>query len=508
MLSLDPLFAIRKTLSDPKMALGQMKEMHGPVIAQTLTNTLISNFAEEFFSNLGLIYETINIKDPLLGIRLGQKYYIFILKVGIRPDLFIIFRGLSFHGSYKQVYLGAKIAESITPIAFSQSTSFKEGIKEIAFRQNAVLSKVLSPLYHQWTNIAQTSVSMITAWATEGTLQDCILKRPTLEKKDFLALKLLECMSKFHQSAVHKDLHWSNILVNREGGEITLLLNDVGLSATADEKKLLNVIGTSSVNLSPELIRRFAPLHGYFWQEAFYDEMSFDDWISSERYQVGNLLSLIYLGKTPHSLLVDLTRINDTYPKEKKNFDLLRKDFLDCYSLAESFLDDDERWDLEAEYKEAFQLYYDELPYFQGCVYKTSGHESALDLSRNYITYLEEEIEAAVYDGFFEEMYADWDRRLILESYLKEKVKESTDRFYLKAFERMKVSYIEDLKAALAETIALVTEPLEEALPHFAALEEGRMEAILPLFDQNPAKRPDFETIRQALLKKIHKMKA
>jgi hypothetical protein len=30
-------------------------------------------------------------------------------------------------------------------------------------------------------------------------------------------------------------------------------------------------------------------------------------------------------------------------------------------TLAESFLDDDERWDLEAEYKEAFQLYYDKL---------------------------------------------------------------------------------------------------------------------------------------------------
>jgi hypothetical protein len=508
MLSMDPLFTIRKTLSDPKLALGLMKEMHGPVIAQTLTNTLISNFAKTFFSNLGLIYDTLNVKDPLLGVRLGQKYYMFILKVGIRPDFFVIFRGLSFNGSYKQVYLGAKIAESITPIAFSHSTSFQEGIKEIAFRQNTVLSKVLLPLHHQWTNIAQTSVSMITTWATEGTLQDCILRNPTLEKKDFLALKLLECMSKFHHKAVHKDLHWSNVLVNREGGEISLFLNDVGLSAKADEKEVLNIVGTSSIYLAPELIRRFAPLHGYFWQDAFYDEMSFDDWIKSERYQVGNLLSLIYLGKTPHTFLVDLARINDTYPKERKNFDVLRKDFLDCYSLAESFLDDDERWDLEAEYKEAFQLYYDELPYFQGCVYKTSGHETTLDLSRDYMTYLEEEVEAAVYDGFFDEMYADWDRRLILESYLKEKVKENTDQFYLKAFNRMKASYSEDLKAALAETIALVTEPLAEALPRYATLEDGRMEAILPLFDQDPTKRPDFETIRQALLKKIDEMKA
>lgn len=399
-------------------------------------------------------------------------------------DLYPLFEKFLWKGSYKTVFLSLKISQTLTPAGLSTSEDIEESKKEIFFRKHAQIAPLLTPLYLEWE--AETQYNLVHGWAARGTLQDVILKPMSLAEKDEIACQLLEKMSVFHQFAIHKDLNINNIIVDHTAAGIQVHINDVGGSALKTNAEDMKEVAVNSYNLAPELLRECAKTQGYFWDSLFEADFSASQWELSERFQVAIMISQIYLGTHPYSLLQNKASIEEKYPLRDLAFRDLRTLYASCYKLDE-FLSSIELEELKKCYVIAYdRMHSKELSKFSALIQTTAAE--LLGTSIDSEERQKEHEELALHH------FNTLSLRQNLEPYL-EDLKETTNLLYRAAYKRMDFTCRTEVYSDLAKIIAEASRPLIELVPDLPARTEGRIVALLPLLDLDPSKRPPLQTI-------------
>lgn len=453
-----------------------------------IDDALVAKVAKVFFEKIQF-FETfltsahqVNVTDTS-----EQMQFVVSKNPATALDIYVLFLNRSWNGSYKIVMQGLKITDQLLPIGVSISDVSETDIeakKEVALRQHPHISRVMTPLYLHWKADGQDN--MIHSWACFGSLGD-FLKKPAAKSLlilDTIALQMIESVDTFHtNNVVHKDLSAENFVFDVTDTHARLFINDVGSSATADNKEDLSLVATHGYNLAPELAQKCIEAKGNFWNEIFELPLTFQDWQLSERFQLGILIARTYLGKTPFELACSRDEIWDRHPGMKATFTNYIADA--NANLLEGYLDDTDRGTLIKLYDKAFARYFITLPGNSTIKISSLEGEALSDYLSTFVSIF------------------DTENRPILAPFLNED--EAVVRtLYKKAFKQMTALFHHEYYGTLNYFIATNKTPIRDFMGAQPPKIQARIDAISPLFDLDKSKRPDLKVILAALQTAIH----
>lgn len=455
---------------------------------QLINEAAVQNVAKLFFQTIPFFEEFI-ASEHLINVTHSSDTVQFIATKTPEAslDIYALFIKNCWKGSYKLVIQGLKITDQLLPIGASISDiseTDSEAKKEIAFRRHPHIGRVLTPLLFNWS--AREQDNMIHSWACFGTLHEFLRKNPALglASLDIISLQMLESLEIFHSHhAVHKDLTSDNFVLDGAEGTLKVFINDVGSSCFSEDEEELHTVATHGYNMAPELLQKCITLKGNFWHSIFKVPVSFEEWVASERFQIACLITKVYLGKTPFEFACKRDEIWDLFPAMRVQFTDYTSQ-ASCYRL-DQYLEIEDRALLTRAYDKAFSLYYPTLPGKEG-----------LDPD-----HLEGEQQFEYLSAFVEIFNSEF--RVTLKAFLG-KDEAAVKALYKKAEKIMAARFQEAFYGALNLFIASSKTPPQELIPASHAKIKARLDALTPLFNLDPSKRPNLSTIRAALQVAIH----
>jgi hypothetical protein len=254
------------------------------------------------------------------------------------------------------------------------------------------------------------------------------------------------------------------------------------------------------------------PLKGYRWSESFKAPISFDQWVLCERFQLGTILTNIYLNGD-----VLETAHRNAQPGCYESFEFM----VSSQDRIEYLLEEAEDTDLSGiklHYFEAFSRFYptlfgkrEDLPYGPHHLVKAPAGYCGptlpgmpkefmpLDTSPEAMAGLKESFEE-----FFESYFTSPLGRSLLQEHLLQaekddifaKLKKTSEHLLSHRYELFakflhnEIRPIEDMATPLIESMG---EDLKAEI-------KARIKVIAPLCDLDPAKRPPFEEVSGNLL--------
>lgn len=351
--------------------------------------------------------------------------------------------------------------------------------KEISFRKHPHISHVLTKLFCYWE--LPNHISMIHSWACFGTLDHFFNQKPELPLAaiDDIILQMLYGLNTLHTNqVVHKDLDMNNFVIDKIGDHYTVYINDVGSSCFKTEKLELEIVSTNGYNLAPELLIKCISREGLLWAHSFILALTFEDWLLSERFQIASLITRVLLGKTPFEFHLNKEEIQKSFPGILVN----DKDPLSdpsCY-LLDRYLETADSTQLSNLYYEAYRSYFLAIP-------KNIATDFSSFTDKEYQNYI---------DSFWK--LFDSPSRIDLNPYLYAN-KEEIQKIYQTAKQSLNLQYSNAFYKELNRLIASNTTPIKDLIPSCDPKIQARLEAIYPLFDLDPSKRPPLKTIYDAL---------
>lgn len=478
----------------------------------------LTEIAQATIAKLGEFYKALRDKKEISCVKLNPKFVAIFTSRHEINALYVIFKKHKWSGSFKNVYFGIRLKDSLMPVGLSSTDEEIEFNKEVALRRHPELSHLLTTMHLEWSE--GQYFNMIHSWASRGTLDDALCYDLPIQQKDIFALQLLSKMHIFHQYAVHKDLKTTNLLIDRVGESLNLIINDVGSSCFRDDEKSLKEVTTNAVFLAPELIRRCAGVSGYFWDDLFELDISFDDWIMSERYQVGLIIAEIYLGESIHKMIHDARAVKAKFPLRNLPFEAMTKDTKLLYRLDTY---------LQAEHKDKLQeIFAEALAKKQAQIQSKASAGGGLETEDNQSCYnladflmmallkAESKPKSLVPDAaegleepkddnsFKQQLFETTTLRDDLHEFLDESAFSKLYDVYSELYGIMQRKLSIALYEDMAKMIAHLSSRVDSYLGPIPRKERKRLEAIFPLLDLDPSKRPDLNKVRLNLLEKIH----
>lgn len=503
-----------KVMKSPKIAWDYLKATTSSRVCALVTQEKIETFATQYFAQHASIIAACFSHEPIGHVKLSNENSFLILKGDKECALFAVFKNISWKGGHKKVYLALEVSDDVRARAFTVTPYQFEYAKEMKFRMHPVIGKMAPLVSYHGTFGGQYFMSC--QFASRGNMGAADLSLLMPAEKNTVAFKLLDKLMRFHTLGVHKDLNASNILLEGSLTVTDVYINDFGTSALFTEPRLQKIVSGHAIYLAPEILKRCVPYKGYVWSEAFESDLTFNDWILAERYQLGAILTHLYLNQ-------DIFEYNHALkdPACYKPFtDLVMNE--DLLQSVFVHIPEDEVSRLHYIYYNAFKQYYwtlldkrEDLPFSRHNTILDSTSEASLEFpyTPKGLKLLNAEDATNVqlksdYDKLFQSVLNETEGRILLEDYISPDVYAEVLFYFQKTAHHMKSNafyYLSKFKfenEASAEVLARplldrLATPLKEETSHI-------LEAIMPLLDQDPTKRPSLDEVAGQLLEKAY----
>lgn len=487
----DPLEKLKLALDNPKGAHEAYKSRYVGGSFDYITCGTITKISKIFFEHLPAFSKIINSPQPLDFVEFTDDSQVIATKSDGYLKLCWILKDFTWRGAYKSVMLGACISDAVHPCGISSSEDEVESMKEISLRKDPKLKRLFTSLHTYWSSVRQ--YNFIHGWASLGSLDSVNFGELSLAEKDDLALQLIEKMYLLHQEGVHKDLNTYNILVNRQDSRLELYINDLGSFARFDQENELKLVKTNSVHLSPELLKKALAYRGLYWADIFsVPSLTKEDWIQSEKFQIGCILYDIYQGHHPFFSSLDYSAIEAIFPLASMSFQDILKDPLLSYGLLD-YADD---VGAKLEHKLHYRIAFDTL----------TENATMSDLSHTLLypgyTLDPAPCQQTPFAGMtfldFESTYVDPAKRIKLEPFLGSSL-DKIKNIYKYCYKKMLAQKTKAMLIQKASCIVSLDQETVDGLSSSHIKIQKRLSVIKKLLEIDPTKRPDLDELRHEL---------